>query len=144
MRKVLKWLGRIALALVLATAVIGVWKRAEIARLYGVVTLFDAPNIVQNFSHMDDLFFHAPMSRGDGPVSPLPQGAAYDLPQGVQDWIVARSITGLVILQGGELRLSMVDPPRLGRWRIYRDRHLWPIHLYQSAVERGECGGSWI
>lgn len=104
MRKVLKWLGRIALALVLATAVTGVWRRAEIARLYGVVTLFDAPNIVQNFSHMDDLFFHAPMSRGDGPVSPLPQGAAYDLPQDVQDWIVARSTTGLVILRGGELR----------------------------------------
>ena len=104
MRNVLKWLGRIGIALILALAVVGVWKRADITRLYRVVTLFDAPNIVQNFSHMNDLFFNAPMSRGDGPVSPLPQGAAYDLPPAVQDWIAARQITGLVVLKDGQLR----------------------------------------
>ena len=103
MRNALKWLGRIVLALLLAAAVTGVWKRAEIARLYGVVTLFDPPNIVQNFSHMNILFFNAPMSRGDGPVSPLPQGPAYDLPADVQDWIAARSVTGLVILKNGQM-----------------------------------------
>lgn len=103
MRKMLKWLSRILLALVVAIAVLGVWKRAEITRLYGVVTLFDARNIVQNFSHMDDLFFHAPISRGDGPESALPQGPVFDLPQDVQDWIVARSITGLVVLKDAQL-----------------------------------------
>lgn len=103
MRKYLKWLGRIVLGLVLALAVAGVWKRAELTRLYGVVTLFDAPNIVQNFSHMNDLFFNAPMSRGDGPVSPLPPGPAYALSAQAQDWVATRSVTGLVILKNGQL-----------------------------------------
>ena len=103
MRKTLKWLGRIGLTLVLAIAVVGVWKRAELTRLYGVITLFDAPNIVQNFSHMPDLFFHAPMSRGDGPASPLPQGPAYALSADAQAWVAARSITGLVILKDGQM-----------------------------------------
>lgn len=103
MRRILKWLGRIGLALLFAIAVVGVWKRAEITRLYGVVTLFDAPNIVQNFSHMNDLFFNAPMSRGDGPVSPLPPGPAYALSAEAQAWITARSVTGLVILKNGQL-----------------------------------------
>lgn len=104
MKRLLKWILRGLLALVLATAVIGIWKRAEITRLYGVVTLFDQTRIVQNFSHMDDLFFHAPMSRGDGPVSPLPQGPAYALPPNAQNWIATRSVTGLVILKDGQLR----------------------------------------
>ena len=101
--RVLKWAGRGLLALVLASTVIGVWKRAEITRLYGVVTLFDQGNIVQNFSHMNDLFFNAPMPRGDGPVSALPQGAPYELTAAAQDWIVARSVTGIVILKDGQL-----------------------------------------
>ena len=103
MKRVLKWAGRGLLALVLASTVIGVWKRAEITRLYGVVTLFDQGNIVQNFSHMNDLFFNAPMPRGDGPVSALPQGAPYELTAAAQDWIVARSVTGIVILKDGQL-----------------------------------------
>jgi len=53
---------------------------------------------------MRRLFETVDMPRGGGPVSPLPVGAPYALPIAVQDWIDARSVTGLVILQHGRLR----------------------------------------
>src|SRR6056297_1511688 len=53
MRGTLKWFGRILLALVLAAAVVGLWKREEIARLWAVNTLFSADRIVANFSGME-------------------------------------------------------------------------------------------
>ena len=65
--------------LLVAFGVTVVWRRAEVTRLYGVVTLFDESHIVQNFSDMNDLSFNASMPRGDGPATPLPQGPAYVL-----------------------------------------------------------------
>jgi CubicO group peptidase (beta-lactamase class C family) len=90
--------------LVAVTAVVAVVKRDEIRRLLAVNSLFEAENIVQNFSHMDRAFLTVPLSRGEGPVSPLPAGPAYGLPADVQDWVAARSVTGLVILKDGTLR----------------------------------------
>ncbi|WP_071672462.1 serine hydrolase domain-containing protein [Nioella nitratireducens] len=91
------------LILVLALAA-GIWKREEIERLLAVNSLFDADRIVQNFSHMDRAFLTAPVPRGDGPISPLPQGTPADLPPEVAAWIEERAITGLVVLQDGEIR----------------------------------------
>ncbi len=91
------------LILVLALAA-GVWKREEIERLLAVNSLFDADHIVQNFSHMDRAFLNTPVPRGNGPISPLPQGAPADLPPDVSQWIEERAITGLVVLQNGEIR----------------------------------------
>ena len=65
LRRALQLLG----LLVLIAAAAAIWKRDEITRLLAVNSLFDAENIVQNFSHMDELFFHRPLSRGEGPVS---------------------------------------------------------------------------
>lgn len=62
--------GLLVLLVVLAAA--AVWKREEITRLLAVNSLFSDEKIVQNFSHMDKLFLTRPLSRGDGPVSPLP------------------------------------------------------------------------
>jgi CubicO group peptidase (beta-lactamase class C family) len=90
------------LLLVLALA-LGLWKRDDLARLWAVNSLFDAQVIVHNFSHMDDLFFHVPLSRGAGPVSPLPMGVQVTLSADAEQWIKDRSVTGLVILKNGQV-----------------------------------------
>jgi CubicO group peptidase (beta-lactamase class C family) len=104
MGKLLKWVARLALALVLALTVIGVWKREEISRLLAVNSLFAEDRIVQNFSNMDHLFWTTTLSRGDGPVSPLPRGTDLTLPAGSEDWIDRRALTAMIVLKNGELR----------------------------------------
>jgi CubicO group peptidase (beta-lactamase class C family) len=101
MRKALKWTFRVLAVLVVILAALGLWRRDDITRLMAVNTLFDEGNIVQNFSHMDDLFFHTTLTRPDDTVSPLPKGAQWDLPPDVAQWIADRSVTGLVILKDG-------------------------------------------
>lgn len=103
MRTFGKWLGRALLALVLAAAVLGLWKREEITRLWAVNTLFDADRIVGNFSNMDRAFLTTPVPRGGGPVVGLPQGPALTLPDGTQDWIAERAVTSLLVLKDGRI-----------------------------------------
>lgn len=103
MRKFLKRAGQVLLVLVLVLAALAFWKREEVTRLLAVNTLFDADRIVQNFSHMDRMFRTRPLSRGDGPVSPLPPGPAATLSPEVQAWLAERAATGLVILKNGQL-----------------------------------------
>jgi hypothetical protein len=103
MRGLFKWLGRFALIAVLAAVVVGLWKREELMRLWAVNTLFDEGKIVGNFSHMDRAFLTVPLSRGDGPVTPLPQGPKMVLPEGVAEWIETRSVTSLVVLHAGQI-----------------------------------------
>ncbi|WP_347311476.1 serine hydrolase domain-containing protein [Defluviimonas sp. SAOS-178_SWC] len=103
MRKAL-WIAlRVVAVVVLAAAVLGVWKREEIVRLMAVNSLFAEDKITANFSHMDRLFLTRPLSRGDRPVSSLPEGPALTLPEGAGGWIAARSVTALVVLKGGRL-----------------------------------------
>ncbi|WP_377508035.1 serine hydrolase domain-containing protein [Octadecabacter sp. R77987] len=104
MKTFLKWLLRAGIVLLLVALVLGIWQRERLVRLMAVNSLFSTKKIVGNFSAMDTLFVTVEMPRGDGPVSPLPAGAPYALPAEVQDWIVARNVTGLVILQDGQLR----------------------------------------
>ena len=103
MRATIKWAIRILLAVVLAVAVTGVWKREEIARLWAVNTLFDKDRIVTNFSNMEHAFLTIPVPRGDGPVSPLPQGPEMTLPEGVATWIEARNVTSLLVMHEGRI-----------------------------------------
>lgn len=99
MRRWVKVLGGAALIV----AALGLWKREEITRLMAVNSLFAPDRIVQNFSHMDSLFLTRPLSRGEGPVSPLPKGTDAALPPEVADWVAARNITALVVLKNGAL-----------------------------------------
>ncbi len=99
MRRWVKVLGGVALIV----AALGLWKREEITRLMAVNSLFAPDRIVENFSHMDRLFLTRPLSRGDGPVSPLPKGPDAVLPPEVADWVAARNVTALVVLKDGKL-----------------------------------------
>ncbi|MGL5011933.1 MAG: serine hydrolase domain-containing protein [Paracoccaceae bacterium] len=103
MSRFLRNAAKIILLLVAVAAAVAFWKRDEITRLMAVNSLFAPEKIVANFSNMDDLFFHTPLSRGDGPVSPLPPGPPATLSPEIQSWITDRSITGLVILKDGQL-----------------------------------------
>ena len=103
MRALVKWTIRILLALVVALVVVGLWKRQEITRLWAVNTLFDADRIVANFSNMERAFLTRAVPRGDGPVSPLPQGPEMTLPDGVATWIEARNVTSLLVLHKGRV-----------------------------------------
>ena len=106
MRTLLKWLLRITLALVLAAVVVGLWKREEIMRLMAVNSLFSEEKIVHNFSHMNDAFLTVDLPRGNGPTWELPYGPGFDLPEGTDDWIEARSVTSLLVMQGGQIRFE--------------------------------------
>lgn len=103
MRTFLRWGLRFILVLAVVLGGLAVWKREEITRLMAVNSLFAEDKIVFNFSNMDTLFRTRILSRGEGPVSALPPGPAYDLPPDVADWTVQRSVTGIVILMDGQL-----------------------------------------
>lgn len=103
MRTFGKWLGRILLALILAAAVVYVWKREEVHRLLNFNSLFAAENIVTNFSHMDAIALTRDVDRGTGPVSPLPKGADAAMPDDMAPWIKDRSVTALVALKEGAI-----------------------------------------
>jgi CubicO group peptidase (beta-lactamase class C family) len=101
--RILRWAFRGLAVVVLLGLAAGIWKRDEIARLLAVNSLFDADNIVHNFSHMDELFLHTTLSRGNGPVSALAEGPQATLSAEADQWIKDRSVTGMVILKDGRL-----------------------------------------
>ena len=103
MRKILKWSLRAALFLLLALAILAVWKKEEISRLLAVNSLFSEDKIVKNFSNMDNLFLTVQMSRGAGPVLPLVQGPQIELPENIQQWVRQRAVTSLLVLKDGQI-----------------------------------------
>ncbi|MDU9004058.1 serine hydrolase domain-containing protein [Sedimentitalea todarodis] len=142
MRTLGKWLGRILLSLLLAAAVIGVWKREEITRLWAVNSLFSEERIVGNFSHMDAAFLTAPLPRGDGPVSPLPEGEPARLPDDTEGWIKARTLTSLLVMKDGTIRyedyfLGTRPDDRRISWSIAKSylSALFGVLLDEGAIE---------
>ncbi|MCE5973031.1 beta-lactamase family protein [Sinirhodobacter sp. WL0062] len=103
MRRVLRIGLKVIVVVVALTAAMAVWKREEIARLMAVNSLFEAERIVQNFSHMDQLFHYRVLDRGDGPVSALEPGTPEALPSDAGDWIERRWVTALVVLRDGRM-----------------------------------------
>lgn len=104
MRSVFRVLARVLVLFVLAAALVGFWKREEITRLLAVNSLFSEEKITHNFTHMDALFLTQPMSRGAGPVSPLPEGPEMTLPNGVEAWAEERHLTSMLVMRGGHIR----------------------------------------
>ncbi|MFZ5962094.1 serine hydrolase domain-containing protein [Thalassococcus sp. BH17M4-6] len=101
MSKTWKWTLRGLLVLAVVLLALAVWQREALIRLQAVNTLFAEDRIVSNFSHMDRLFEHRPVPRGDGPVTPLPQGAPLALPDDFDAWLQRRAVTSLVMLKDG-------------------------------------------
>ncbi len=101
MRKFIKYSVRGMLLLAIILAAVAFWQREKIIRLMAVNSLFAQERIVNNFSNMDTMFLTRLLNRGDGDVSPLPTGTAAALPDAVNDWIRARSVTSLVVLKDG-------------------------------------------
>lgn len=106
MLKALTWLARILVLLLLAAVAVGLWKREELTRLWAVNTLFGEGKIVGNFSAMQAAFLTVPVPRGDGPTSDLPHGAAFDLPEGADQWIGARALTSLLVMKDAQIRFE--------------------------------------
>jgi CubicO group peptidase (beta-lactamase class C family) len=128
------------LALILAAAAAGLWKRDEIARLFAVNTLFSEDRIVANFSGMDRAFLTVPVPRGSGPVSALPEGPRMTLPAGVRGWMEARSVTSLMVLHEGRVvhesyRLGTTEGDRRICWSVAKS---FVAALVGISLERGE------
>ncbi|MGR3623360.1 serine hydrolase domain-containing protein [Pseudophaeobacter sp.] len=104
MRKILKWLLRGLAVVAIFLALAAIWKREEIQRLMAVNSLFSEDKIVNNFSNMDAAFLTTKVARGAAPVSPLPKGEDMALPAGLDDWIISRNVTSLLVLKSGEIR----------------------------------------
>ena len=104
MRTFGKWLGRTLLLLVVLGIAGWVFKGEQIKRLMAVNSLFSEEKIVNNFSHMNELFLSTPVPRGDGPVSELALAGPITLPDNYDDWVQSRSVTAAVVLKDGLLR----------------------------------------
>ncbi|MEL6690199.1 MAG: serine hydrolase [Pseudomonadota bacterium] len=99
----LKFLVRGLLILACVIAAVGFFYRDRVSQLLAVNSLFSEEKITENFSTMTDLFYSTELPRGDGPVSPLPEGTQITLPAGFDSWAEARSLTALVVLKDGEI-----------------------------------------
>jgi CubicO group peptidase (beta-lactamase class C family) len=95
-------------ALVVVSLVLAVVYRAEFARVYHVIRLFDAEIIVSNFRSMDTMFGTAPVRRG--PVAHQFERSIRNLPltyvykgqtKKVSDFMEQTWTTGMVVLQDG-------------------------------------------
>ncbi|WP_171235352.1 serine hydrolase [Ruegeria sp. HKCCA6837] len=142
MRSILKWVLRIVLALALAGVVVGLWKREELQRLMAVNSLFSAEKIVHNFSHMDEAFLTVDLPRGDAPTWELPYGDGFDPPDGTDAWIEERSVTSLLVMQGGSIRfeeyyLGTGPDDRRISWSVAKSylSALFGILLDEGAIE---------
>ncbi len=139
MRAILKWGIRIVLALVIAAAVVGVWKREELTRLLAVNSLFDADRIVTNFSNMESAFLTRTVSRGDGPVVDLPRGSGAELPNDASDWITDFNLTSLLVMKSGAIvyedyYLGTTPDDRRISWSIAKS---YISALFGTAVAEG-------
>lgn len=103
MRSFLKWMFRGLILIGLVLLCLAIWKREELTRLMAVNSLFEPDKIVTNFSNMDAAFLSTQVPRGDGPVSELPKGPEAQLPDSTAAWIKDRSVTSLLVLQGGQI-----------------------------------------
>lgn len=141
MMRVLKWGLRTLVGLVLLAGVAAVWKKDEIYRLVAVNNLFAEDRIVGNFSNMDGLFWTAPLDRGTGPVSPLPEGAPMTLPDGANQWLTQRAVTALVVLKDGQIRhqsyhMGTTAQDRRISWSMAKSflSALFGIVLHEGAI----------
>lgn len=103
MARILKYVFRSIIVLLIIAAAVAFWKREQITRLMAVNSLFAEAEIVNNFSRMDTMFLTRPIDRGDKDISPLPVRDGVVLPPSVNDWITERRVTSLLIMKDGKI-----------------------------------------
>jgi len=96
----LRRVGYVMVTLLILLAGIGLWQREQVLRLRAVMTLFDEERIVENFSRMDRLF-ETEQIPIDRVPAPLPGGPPLEMPDGWQDWLDRRAVTGAIVLKQG-------------------------------------------
>lgn len=142
MRVFFKTVGILLLVLIVAAVGWFLMNRDTASRLAATITLFDEDNIVKNFSHMDHAFLTTAMARGDGPVTPLPEGERITLPNEASAWIEDRALTALVVLDDGEMvfedyYLGTAPEDRRISWSVAKSflSALTGIVLEEGAIE---------
>lgn len=138
---------RIFLFLILGLALLIGLNWQKINRLMTVNSLFDADNIVENFSNMDAAFLHQDLERGDTPfvwpedIQPLPEAVTVaGKEENLSDLLETLDTTALVVIKDGTLihesyyRGTEKDDLRIS-WSVAKS---FMSGLYGSALESGE------
>ena len=99
----MKRIGMVILAIVVLCAGLAFWKKEELGRLSGVLSLFSENKIVHNFSNMNNTFLSTGLTQNNVSPSPLPQGPQATLPPQVATWVKDRNVTSLVVLKDGNI-----------------------------------------
>ncbi len=140
MRKIMKWVLRALVVILVIGAAVAFWKKDDITRLLAVNALFSEEKIVNNFSHMDEMFYNAPLDLSGAPASPL-EANPMDMPE-LSQWVEARAITGLVVLKEGQLvhesyYLGTADTDLRISWSVAKSflSALMGIVLEEGAIE---------
>lgn len=113
MKKILKWGLRVVGLLVVVGGILAVFNWDRLVRLYNVNNLFEAENIVRNFSHMKDIFFSAPVpNKSTRPVEGEWREASAAMPTAYQfkgksgniaERLKAFKTTSILVLHKGEI-----------------------------------------
>ena len=140
-KNALRRVGKTLTILVLIFIGLLAWKRGEVRRLLAVNSLFTEEKIVQNFSHMRDVFFHKELVIASASVSPLPV-AIMDMPAEIDNWIDDRNLTAIVVLKDGNIAYedyfqdTSEDDLRIS-WSVAKSflSALFGILLEEGAIE---------
>jgi len=113
MRQFSKWALRIITVLVVIGAGLAAYNWERLVRLYNINNLFAEANIVQNFSHMKDIFFWAPIPENgakpagaDWPetLSAMPETYVFEGKEGnINQRLEQFSTTSLLVLHKGKI-----------------------------------------
>lgn len=110
---------RIGGGLLVILLIAGVIFKTELGRLYGVLTLFEADNITENFQHMDNLFDTATVSAAptphkfaEGPQVTLPNSFNYEGQEIETEAFLGKMHTdSMLVLQNGQVVFEQYWPP---------------------------------
>jgi len=105
-----KYSKRILLSIIVIATLLITLNWQSVNRLYSVITLFDETVIVNNFSHMKDVFFNKKITQQGSPFSfdsnlkPLPETFSYrDKLNNSEAFLKRRATTALLVLKDNKI-----------------------------------------
>jgi len=106
-----KYSKRIVISILLIVIALIAINWQKVNRLYSVITLFDKELIVNNFSHMNDVFFNKKIIKQGSPFTfefsskPLPEMFTYrDKLNNTEEFLKRRTTTALLVLKDDKIR----------------------------------------